>query len=218
MKSVKTAVYWMFTTLEAMFLTCIVLVAVINVTMLVQQNFMEKRVPTIFGYSYINVLSSSMEPAVSAGDLVICKEKDEYEIGDAILFEEQDYLILHRIVDINEKGEFITRGDANPSNDEYPVTPALIHGEMVGVLTGWGSNMAYMTSRMGAFWTLLSALFIYLALDMGRALLKEAPESISDEEEVFDEEDFGGIEGEAILLEDASQKQDESSNETKGKE
>ena len=56
---------------------------------------------------------------------------------------------------------------------------------MAGVLHGWGSTLSYLSSRMGAFWTILVSLFIYLALDAGKDLLKEDSEQ---EEETIEEQ------------------------------
>lgn len=176
MKDAKKVAYYALSTLEAMFIAFVAMLAILNAVMFFQFKVLDYPVPKVFGYSFINILSGSMEPTISAGDLVICKEQDSYNVNDPVLFEEQGFLVLHRIVDIDEDGDFITKGDANNANDKAEIQPENVYGKMTGVLHGWGSTLSYLSSRMGAFWTILVSLFIYLALDAGKDLLKEESE------------------------------------------
>lgn len=172
MKNKKVA-YYVLSTLEATFIAFVAMLAIVNAVMFFQFKVLNYPVPKVFGYSFVNILSGSMEPTVSAGDLVVCKEQDFYNINDPVLFEDQGFLVLHRIVDIDEDGNFITKGDANNVNDKAEVQFKNVYGKMVGVFPGWGSTLSYLSSRMGAFWSILAALFVYLALDTGKDLLKE---------------------------------------------
>lgn len=176
MKDAKKIAYYVLSTLEAMFIAFVAMLAILNAVMFFQFKVLDYPVPKVFGYSFINILSGSMEPTISAGDLVICKEQDSYNVNDPVLFEDQGFLVLHRIVDIDEDGDFITKGDANNVNDKAEIQPENVYGKMTGVLHGWGSTLSYLSSRMGAFWTILVSLFIYLALDAGKDLLKEESE------------------------------------------
>lgn len=176
MKDAKIIAYYVLSTLEAMFIAFVAMLAILNAVMFFQFKVLDYPVPKVFGYSFINILSGSMEPTISAGDLVICKEQDSYNVNDPVLFEDQGFLVLHRIVDIDEDGDFITKGDANNVNDKAEIQPENVYGKMTGVLHGWGSTLSYLSSRMGAFWTILVSLFIYLALDAGKDLLKEESE------------------------------------------
>lgn len=185
MKDAKKVAYYALSTLEAMFIAFVAMLAILNAVMFFQFKVLDYPVPKVFGYSFINILSGSMEPTISAGDLVICKEQDSYNVNDPVLFEDQGFLVLHRIVDIDEDGDFITKGDANNANDKAKIQPENVYGKMAGVLHGWGSTLSYLSSRMGAFWTILVSLFIYLALDAGKDLLKEDSEQ---EEETIEEQ------------------------------
>ena len=176
MKDAKKIAYYVLSTLEAMFIAFVAMLAILNAVMFFQFKVLDYPVPKVFGYSFINILSGSMEPTISAGDLVICKEQDSYNVNDPVLFEEQGFLVLHRIVDIDEDGDFITKGDANNVNDKAEIQPENVYGKMTGVLRGWGSTLSYLSSRMGSFRTILVSLFIYLALDAGKDLLKEESE------------------------------------------
>lgn len=182
MKSAKKTAYYALCTLETLFIVFVAMLAMLNAVMFFQYKVLDYPVPKVFGYSFINVLSGSMEPTVSAGDLVICKEQDAYAINDPVLFEDQGFLVLHRIAGVDETGAFITKGDANNVNDKVAIQPENVYGRMTTVLPGWGNTLAYLSSRMGAFWTVFAALFIYLALDMGKDLLKETEKEEEAEE------------------------------------
>ena len=90
---------------------------------------MNGKVPKIFGYSVVRVISGSMEDAISQGEYILIKSVDPEVIqkGDIICFYSVDSTIYglpntHRVVEdpiITDSGiEFVTKGDANPINDK----------------------------------------------------------------------------------------------------
>lgn len=100
-------------------------------------------VPNIFGYYFLRVVSSSMEPVISDGDCIISKSTDTDKIkeGDIITFFSEDpaiynHLNTHRVEDIIENSdgtkEFITKGDANTEQDIYSVGEDRVLGVYVG--------------------------------------------------------------------------------------
>ena len=81
-------------------------------------------VPKLLGYEVYCVISPSMEPAIPTGSLIyVNKEVAQQDIvaGDVIAFTKDGDLVSHRVVENNiSKEEFITKGDANESNDLKP--------------------------------------------------------------------------------------------------
>ncbi|MBR1993578.1 MAG: signal peptidase I [Firmicutes bacterium] len=80
----------------------------------------------LFGYRVFNVISGSMEPAYSVGDMLYVKNVDvnEIEVGDPITFVLNENLVVatHRVVEIDEANQyFYTKGDANETIDSAPV-------------------------------------------------------------------------------------------------
>jgi signal peptidase len=66
------------------------------------------------------VQSGSMEPAITTGSVIFILPAKEYVVDDIITYRmnEQETPTTHRVVDIDEEtGTFITKGDANTSND-----------------------------------------------------------------------------------------------------
>jgi hypothetical protein len=92
--------------------------------------------PVAVGWETSVVLSGSMAPGVSPGDVAVVRPVPaaELAVGDVLLVDDPDSpgrLRLHRLVAISDDGLQL-RGDANPTVDPQLVDPAAVHG--VGVL------------------------------------------------------------------------------------
>ncbi len=99
-------------------------------------------VPSVFGFSVLQVSTGSMEPEYVTGSVVVVKETDHAELkkGDVISFYSTDKSIAgkintHRIVDIEygAGGEqiFTTKGDANAIPDRNKVWANSVIGKVV---------------------------------------------------------------------------------------
>ena len=87
------------------------------------------KVPKLFGYSVMNIISGSMEDEIPKDSYILIKRQDAESVkkNDIICFYSSDPKIYgmpntHRVVEdpiITDEGiEFITRGDANEINDK----------------------------------------------------------------------------------------------------
>lgn len=104
------------------------------------------KVPYIFGYRVLQVISDSMTPTISDETCIIIKKVDmeDIKIGDIITFVSEaadirGYLNTHRVHDIvtdEATGEtlFITKGDAYAQPDLLPVQYEQVAGRYVGEL------------------------------------------------------------------------------------
>ena len=77
----------------------------------------------LLGYQVYTVLSGSMEPAYSVGDLIYVKKVDvnTIKVGDPITFVYNEELMVatHRVVRVDaENQRFYTKGDANVDEDK----------------------------------------------------------------------------------------------------
>ena len=128
-------------------------------------------VPSIFGYSALYVSTGSMNGTIDEGDMIIIHKTDDYKIGDIITYLPEGYNrksipTTHRIIGINDDGTFVTRGDANNSDDPVDVRPELVLGEVkidengqplsvienVGVFVKWvkeGGGLIYVLAFVG---------------------------------------------------------------------
>lgn len=80
----------------------------------------------VMGYQCFTVISGSMEPKYSVGDLIYVKKVDAntIQVGDDITFILNEDLVVatHRVVRIDaENQRFYTKGDANEIEDQSPV-------------------------------------------------------------------------------------------------
>ena len=86
-----------------------------------------------FGLWYVH--SNSMEPVIKADDGYILIRSEEYKINDIITFIPQvldDKYVTHRIVEINDDGMFITKGDYNQMTDQEGGEPAVNRAQVIG--------------------------------------------------------------------------------------
>lgn len=80
----------------------------------------------LMGFQCFTVISGSMEPAYSPGDLLYVKDVDvnTIQVGDPITFVLNEDLVVatHRVIRVDaEKQHFYTKGDANELEDSEPV-------------------------------------------------------------------------------------------------
>ncbi|RWZ52414.1 signal peptidase I [Labedella phragmitis] len=97
-------------------------------------------VPVFLGWSATVVQSGSMEPSISPGDVVLTapvQTEREAPLGRVVSFispadaepDGVEKIRLHRIVDVNDDGTFVTAGDANADVDSTPIARDQIIGE-----------------------------------------------------------------------------------------
>ncbi len=89
------------------------------------------KVPSVFGYSFMQVATGSMEPTIPTGSVIIVQQTEaaQIKVGDVITFYSPDPTIkdlpnTHRVTAISaDSGApvFTTRGDAGFEDDPYPV-------------------------------------------------------------------------------------------------
>ena len=114
--------------------------------------------PMPFGYGAAVVLSGSMEPTYSAGDLLIVKKADHYQTGDIVVYQNGRSLVVHRIIDMN--GETVTtQGDANNAPDE-PFAVSQIKGISVGSIPFVGTWFRILKTPVGLMAAFLCTIFL----------------------------------------------------------
>lgn len=89
------------------------------------------RIPSVFGYSVLRVISPSMEDTIPTGAYILIQKTDPNEIaqGDVITFYSTDPAIYmqantHRVIKVDNTGGspvFTTKGDNNPIPDDTTV-------------------------------------------------------------------------------------------------
>lgn len=87
--------------------------------------------PLLLGWTPTVVISGSMEPRIAVGDIIFADPMGQSELKQTVMLKnvllaedpnKSGKLVTHRVVEILHDGEaFITKGDANVSNDSTPV-------------------------------------------------------------------------------------------------
>ena len=128
--------------------------------------------PRLLGYRVYAVISGSMEPAISVGDLVYVRqtEPEDVEKNDVIAFcaaEASGAIILHRVVENRTvDGSFITKGDANSQPDLSPVS----YDRLLGVTEWTIPHLGQLGLILTGSWGKLAAVCLVLAAVMLHAV------------------------------------------------
>ncbi|MCL2107609.1 MAG: signal peptidase I [Oscillospiraceae bacterium] len=108
-----------------------------------------RALPKLMGVSVAVITSGSMQDAIGINDIIIAREQKKYEIQDIILFEdERGSSVCHRIVGVAEGG-FVTKGDANNTQDLEPVPIKRVAGKVVVIIPRLGAAQAFLRSPLG---------------------------------------------------------------------
>ncbi len=142
--------------------------------------FVDGYYPTFGGYRLFAIVSDSMEPNISTGDMIVGrvpKSADDISVGDVITFEVRSggatALITHRVTEVrvasNGAITYTTKGDNAPRADS--VHPA--YSDVVGVYTGkkcgfFGYVFGFLQSAEGAIALIIAAFIIIITLIIAR--------------------------------------------------
>ena len=117
----------------------VALAALTALTVYIMVCNMRGKAAEVFGVSIMRVVTGSMEPSILEGDYIIVKKADPSALceGDIICFYSRDSEIYgkpntHRIVRRLDDGSFVTKGDANRTEDTASVLPEDIIGKYEG--------------------------------------------------------------------------------------
>ena len=119
--------------------TMIVLITIITLFIIysyVNLEILNKDYVSVFGYTYFEVASGSMSPAINKNDVIIVKLNTDYKEEDIITYKLNNDFITHRVKKINIK-TIITKGDANNTLDKSISTESVI-GKVVLIIPKFG--------------------------------------------------------------------------------
>lgn len=123
---------------------------------------MRGKVPSVFGYSILNIVSGSMEDEIPQDSYILIKRvpAEEIKVDDIICFYSTDPQIYgmpntHRVVKDpilkDGKYEFVTKGDANSSEDKVTAEGDRLIGVYVKTLDGLTSFSAFLKGNLMLF-------------------------------------------------------------------
>ncbi len=155
------------------------------------------KVPSVFGYSFMQVATGSMEPTIPTGVLIIVRQTapEEIKVGDVITFYSSDPILegkpnTHRVTMIlNEGGilSFTTRGDAGTTDDPYPVSADQLIGRYVRYIE-IGKLPEILHSRYFFFFALLVPMCIVILVEVIRVKKTAEEKAEAQKEETHEKE------------------------------
>ena len=130
-------------------------------------------VPKVFGLTFMEVQTGSMEPEIHQYDFIVNKEKKEYHVGEDISFHydlngdgKDNESVTHRIISINDDGTITLRGIACgiAETDVQVITSDKIIGKVVfrSSLIGKLFTTNILKNRNFLFMFLIGSLVIFM--------------------------------------------------------
>lgn len=148
-------------------------IIIINIILIVSSYINTDEIPGVFGIKPAVVLSGSMEPAIKPGDLIFIHETDTGKLkeGDVICYLSSGKAVTHRIADISEgeggEQRYVTRGDANNTEDRLAVTVDQVQGVWRGGrIGGLGNFILFMQTTTGIIIFIICPLLIFFIWDI----------------------------------------------------
>ena len=128
----------------------------INVYLINANNLVGNQLPMPFGYGAAVVLSGSMEPALSVDDLILVRECDSYAVGDIVVYQDVNSLVVHRIIRADEDS-VTTQGDANNVPDgQIPLTA--VKGRVILSIPYLGMAVNFLKTPLGIICVIAAAI------------------------------------------------------------
>jgi signal peptidase len=158
---------------------CVLLVPilVVNLTLIIRSATNPNEVPSVLGRTPLIVLSGSMEPEISSGDLVICSNVDaaNVAVGDVIAFidpaSSSSNVLTHRVVEVVNDGgsiQFKTQGDANNAADSSLVPAENLVGTFQASIPAAGNVAMFFQTVPGVILCVVVPIVILVAYDVIR--------------------------------------------------
>lgn len=134
--------------------------------------------PRVFGYQIYSVISGSMEPEIPVGSMVYIKNEapEDMEKDDVIAFygaKDSNAIITHRVVENRiVMGEFVTKGDANQTEDMNPTPYANFIGRVTLSIPYLGTIAQMFTSITGKLMAVV-VIIISLILETAASMIEK---------------------------------------------
>lgn len=113
-------------------------------------------------YQLYPIRTYSMTPTLPLKSLAVVKEGASYHQGDIITYRHGTDIITHRYIKRDANGDIVTKGDANPSPDAWPVKDQDVIGKVVLCIPWAGFALYYLMDPSGLGSLVLLGVAIWL--------------------------------------------------------
>ena len=164
---------------------CIILIPIliVNCTLILKSYTNKDQVPSVGGIFPMIILTDSMEPVFSSGDLIICHTVDAKDVkkGDIICFYDPagngTTTVTHRVTKVttDESGKLAweTKGDANNTEDSAVVPEKNLVGVYQRSFSGVGNIAMFIQTTQGLIICVICPIILLVAYDVIRRRLYE---------------------------------------------
>ena len=145
----------------------IAIILIYNVILIAISSANKMNIINVFGYKSYIIKTNSMEPTIGINDVVIAKkvEKKEIKKGDVITFLQDGEVITHRITQIDEEGNYTTKGDNNNIEDTFKITYDNIEGKHVLTIPYLGAIVLALDNKIVfLIITLIVLIFMFITI------------------------------------------------------
>lgn len=188
-----------------------------NMVIIIKGTVSPEKPPSVFGTTPMVVLSGSMsgdaEDHIESGDLVFINKADPEKLkeGDIIAFMDGSTTVTHRIVRVEKDADgslqWITKGDANNTEDARPVTEDQLVGIYSFRLAGLGRLAMFLQKPIGMLVIIgipCVAFIIYDIIRRQRAAAKQDEKTFEMEAELARLRELVGQQDAETVSEDAA--------------
>ena len=182
-KEIVSVGHKLLTVLGAVLCVILIPVLVINCTLIFKSFTNKDQVPAIGGIFPMIILTDSMEPEFSSGDLIICKSADPDQIkkDDIICYYDPagngTTTVTHRVTEVttDEDGglAFKTKGDANNTEDAQLVPADNLVGVYQKRIPNLGNIAMFMQTTQGLIICVICPIILLVGYDMIRRRIYE---------------------------------------------
>lgn len=132
------------------------------------------RPPALGGSTgYIVVVGESMEPALSADDLVVVRRRADYVPGDVIAYrvpgESSGAMVIHRVIGGNAEEGYLTQGDNREGVDVWRPRPSDVVGAQSFHVPAAGVALRWVRAPAGISTVMAAVVFTLVLLGRGSA-------------------------------------------------
>lgn len=156
---------------KIIFIITLLIIAIYSSVILIQKIVLKDKTPSVFGIKNYIILSGSMEPTISEGDVVFVQKTNDIEKNDIVSYRFNNSVITHRVIEVtlneNNEKQFKTKGDANLVEDDVIVNIENIEGKYLFKIKKIGKVILFLKNNMEivilvfiAFVAFIGSLFI----------------------------------------------------------
>ena len=145
----------------------IAIILIYNIILIALSSANKISVVNILGYKSYIIKTNSMEPTISINDVVITKKvkKEKIKKGDVITFLQDGEVITHRITQIEDNGNYTTKGDNNNIEDTFKITYENIEGKHILTIPYLGKIVQALDNKIVfLIITLIILIFMFMTI------------------------------------------------------